>query len=109
MQTYRVLGIKSGDLRMEIEMYKIMDSDLKFSSGGLHPMFTREGKTWNSKARLHAHFRLLNEYGMLKKCYDGCRIIRISLNFEENRVTARGCSVDADEFYQKLVSPCGTN
>ena len=108
MQTYWASGIKSGDLKMEIVMYKIMDSEQKFSSGGLRPYFTKEGKTWNSAARLHAHFRLLHEYGLLEKRYKGCSIIRVNLDFYENRVTAKGCSIDADEFYQKLVS-CGKN
>lgn len=90
-------------------MYKIMNSELKFSNGGLYPNFTKDGKTWSSLARLHSHFSMLNEYGKLEKCYKGCRIIRVCIDVDANLVSAKGYSVDTDEYYRKMVSPCEKN
>jgi hypothetical protein len=64
-----------------MQLYKIINKDGKFSSGGLYPYFRPKGKIWTSKKNLDAHIRMLvsepYDQSYLYKFYTGCSVFII--------------------------------
>ena len=54
-------------------MYKIMNKEGKFSSGGENPTFTRNGKIWSNIGFVKNHINQLYDANV----YDNCQIVEI--------------------------------
>ena len=67
-------------------VYKIRNKDGLYSTGGSYPHFTKNGKTWNSKAALNNHINLLIETkswrmpATIGDVYDDCELIEIEIS-----------------------------
>ncbi len=84
-------------------MFKVVNPKQQFSTGGLRALFNKEGKTWNTLGRLHAHFRLLHEYGYLRSKYAGCCILRIWVDFDKGTTGCQFTPIEEDPFYMSCV------
>lgn len=65
------------------KVYRIQRDDGLFSTGGVHPIFTKEGKYWRTKAHIKAHFNIMtNRYSKkftIKDFYENCTIVEYEL------------------------------
>lgn len=53
-----------------MKVYKLQRiSDKTFSTGGLHPSFTKTGKTWNKKSHLKNHLTLVDDHYARNKSF----------------------------------------
>lgn len=60
------------------KIYKIIDSQGRFSTGGVAPYFTKNGKIWKTKGHLTQHLQqTLPYYKRLKKThpYESCKVV----------------------------------
>lgn len=76
-------------------VYKIMNPEGKFSTGGRHVYFNNVGKTWSSKKNLKSHFRLVLEgrnVNAVNTRYKDCVIVAYETNTYE--LTERPTVVD---------------
>jgi hypothetical protein len=61
---------------MTFKMFKIMDIDGKFSTGGSYIRFTKNGKTWSTQSGLTNHITQVADINR----YIGCTLITITEN-----------------------------
>lgn len=62
--------------------YKIMAANGEFSSGGMYPSFSPEGKAWASRRALNLHLAYLGSWGG-RETYAVADVTILEANFED--------------------------
>jgi hypothetical protein len=60
-------------------LFKIQNQEGKFSTGGIHPIFTKIGKAY-TKSRLYQHLKLLEKYHKTMTIYENCVVVQFIIH-----------------------------
>jgi len=77
-----------------------IEKDSKFSTGGMSPDFTNNGKSWSNIGHLKNHLKLFSKK-YLYQIYKGTRVWIVEINFKTQQTTTQ--VYNTLKFYNEYV------
>ena len=100
-------------MKLQQKLYKIVNKNGLFSSGGTRPYFTKSGKTWKGIGPLKNHFHLLetlahhgyktgNKLNETSVVYEDCHIVEYKVVIDEESKVSIEEFVNGKNIFVKL-------